>query len=85
MASRHRSITTTADSSSNSVARVAGAFVGVVHGANGVVGGMHRGDWRNVWNIGRNGAPPECLELLNTIELHDFPDEYPKDCCVSYQ
>jgi hypothetical protein len=40
MASRHRSVITTADSSSNSVARVAGAFVGVVHGTNGVVGGM---------------------------------------------
>ena len=43
------------------------------------------GDWRNVWNNvpGRNlGAPSECMDLLDIILLHDFPEEYPKDCCV---
>ncbi len=85
MASRRRRVLVTADSSSTTVVRVAGAFVGVVQGANGVVGGMHRGDWRNVWNIGRNGAPPECIELLDTVHLHEFPEDYPKDCCVSYK
>jgi hypothetical protein len=58
-------------------------FVGVPGGS-----GMH-GDWRNVWNNvpGRNlgGAPPECIELLDVMHLYDFPEEYPKDCCVSTQ
>jgi len=28
------------------------------------------------------GAPPECIDRLQVIMLHEFPDDYPRECCI---
>jgi len=33
-------------------------------------------------SLGNAGAPPECIEQLRVLHLEEFPDEYPKECCV---
>lgn len=29
------------------------------------------------------GAPPGCVDQLRTVLLEEFPDDYPRECCVS--
>jgi len=28
------------------------------------------------------GAPPGCIDRLQVIMLHEFPDDYPRECCI---
>ena len=30
-----------------------------------------------------NGAPPDCNDRMRIVMLEEFPEEYPKECCVS--
>jgi hypothetical protein len=30
----------------------------------------------------REGAPPGCIDQLRTITLENFPESYPKECCI---
>ena len=34
-------------------------------------------------NTYSNPAPPGCVEQLRVVLLHEFPDSYQKECCVS--
>ena len=29
-----------------------------------------------------SGAPPGCIDRLQVIMLHEFPDDYPRECCI---
>ena len=30
-----------------------------------------------------SGAPPGCIDQLRTVMLEEFPEDYPRECCVS--
>jgi len=44
--------------------------------AAGVVPGVFPTTYMN------SGAPPECVDQLSVVSLEDFPEHYPKDCCI---
>ena len=54
---------------------------GIVRGGARVGAGI--GGMVTFPNTYSNPAPPGCVERLRVVLLDEFPDSYPKECCVS--